>query len=38
MNTPPDDLPDLKPVLTCVGGLAAHDPERLLGRQAAIQQ
>ena len=30
MSTPPDALPGLKPVLTSVGGLAAHDPEGFL--------
>jgi predicted amidohydrolase YtcJ len=30
MSTPPDELPDLKPVLTCVGGRGTYDPEKLL--------
>jgi predicted amidohydrolase YtcJ len=36
ISTPPDELPDLEPALTCVGGLAAYDPDGLLaGRTAA---
>jgi predicted amidohydrolase YtcJ len=31
MKAPTDDLPELKPVLTCVGGTASHDPEGVLG-------
>jgi predicted amidohydrolase YtcJ len=36
ISTPADGLPELKPVLTCVGGLAAYDPEGLLGGYVAV--
>lgn len=36
ISTPPDALPGLKPVLTSVGGLAAHDPEGFLATRAAV--
>jgi predicted amidohydrolase YtcJ len=37
VTAPPDDLPDLKPVLTCVGGRAAYDPEGLLAARERVQ-
>jgi predicted amidohydrolase YtcJ len=30
VTAPVDDLPSLAPVITCVGGRAAYDPEHLL--------
>jgi hypothetical protein len=35
VTAPVDDLPGLEPVMTCVGGLAAHDPEGLFGTPVA---
>jgi predicted amidohydrolase YtcJ len=37
MNTPPDELPDLKPAVTCVGGRGAHDPEGLLASLETVE-
>ena len=37
VSTPPDELPDLEPVLTCVGGRRAHDPEELLASLETVE-
>jgi predicted amidohydrolase YtcJ len=37
MSMPPDELPDLKPVLTCVGGRGPHDPDALLASSATVE-
>jgi hypothetical protein len=30
VTAPVDDLPSLTPAITCVGGRAVHDPDKLL--------
>jgi predicted amidohydrolase YtcJ len=36
VTVPVDDLPSLAPPITCVGGRAVHDPDRLLEPQTSV--